>query len=173
MKAYCDANHGASEDRKSISGIVHTLAGGAVSCQSKKQSTVTISSTEADYMALLQATKETIWINGLLHELGRNARNGELIHEDNKGAISLTHNPEYHARPKHLDIQYHFITKRMEDGVIDLEYCPTKDMIADALTKPLTRDRHWQLISMMGMETSEQFQSGSIGIAGTATAILE
>jgi hypothetical protein len=90
MKVYCDADHGASEDRKSISGIAHTLASGAVSYQSKKQSTVAISSTEAEYMALLQAVKESIWINRLLDELGRSARNGMLIYEDNQGAIACT-----------------------------------------------------------------------------------
>jgi hypothetical protein len=94
-----------------------------------------------------------------------------LIYEDNKGAISLVQNPEYHVRTKHLDIQYHFIIECVEDGVIDLEYCSTKDMVADVLTKPLTRERHWQLISQMGMETSKQFQSGSVGIAGTVAII--
>jgi hypothetical protein len=52
----------------------------------------------------------------------------------------------------------------VENGTIELEYCPTREMVADALTKPLVKDSHWQLISMMGMETSEQFQSGSVGM---------
>jgi hypothetical protein len=164
MKVYCNADHGASEDRKSISGIAHTLAGGAVSYQSKKQSTIAISSTEAEYIALLQAVKESIWINRLLDELGRSARNGRLIYEDNRGAIALAHNPKYHTRTKHIDIQYYFIRECVENGTIELEYCPTREMIADALTKPLVKDRHWQLISMMGVETSEQFQSGSVGM---------
>ena len=162
MEAYCDADHGTSEDRKSISGIVHILAGGPVSYQSKKQSSIATSSTEAEYMALLFATKETIWINRLLGKLGRVAENGNIIREDNQGAIALAHNPEYHARIKHIDIQYHFVRECVEKGLIELQYCSTKDMIADVLTKALARDRHRELISKMGMESIVQFKSGSV-----------
>ena len=109
LKGYSDADWGAGEDRKSISGYIFILAGGAVSWSSKKQSTIALSSMEVEYIALVQAVKESIWIQRLLSDLGRKAEDQDLIREDNQGAIALAHNPEYHARTKHIDIQYHFI----------------------------------------------------------------
>jgi hypothetical protein len=161
MKAYTDADYAAGEDRRSISGMVITLAHGTVSYQSKKQSTVATSTTESEYVAAANAVKELIWIKSLLKELKREAEGQNTLLSDSQGAIALAHNPEYHARTKHIDVQHHFIRECVENGTIQLKYCPTKDMVADALTKALPRDRHWALIKQMGMETLEQFRSGS------------
>ena len=152
LEMYCDADWGNGEDRKSIGAYIGTLAGGAITWKAKKQSTVAASSTEAEYMALLQTTKESIWIQRLLSELGRTAENAEVIYDDSQGAIALAHNPEHHARTKHIDIQYHFVRDCVESGKIKLEYCPTVDMVADALTKPLAKERHQKLIKRMGLE---------------------
>src|SRR5205814_4307462 len=73
IEGYSDADHADGEDRKSISGFVFMLGGGAISWMSKKQCTVALSSTEAEYMALLQAVKENIWIQQLLNDLNRTA----------------------------------------------------------------------------------------------------
>jgi hypothetical protein len=115
-------------------------------------------------MALLQAVKESIWINRWLDELRQSTRNGRLIYEVNQGAIVLVHNLKYHTRTKYINIQYHFMKACMENGTIELEYRPTREIVTDALTKPFVKDMHWQLISVMGMEPSERFQSGSVGI---------
>jgi hypothetical protein len=152
LEAYSDSDWGASEDRRSISEYIFILAGGAISWQSKKQSTVASSSTEGEYMALLQAVKEIIWIQRFLSDIGREAENQDLIKEDNQGAIALAHNPQYHARTKHIDIQYHFVRECVENGKVRLEYCPTMDMVADGLTKALGRDRHHDLAAKMGLE---------------------
>jgi hypothetical protein len=167
LKAYADADYAAGEDRRSISGMVITLANGTVSYQSKKQSTVATSTTESEYVAAANAVKELIWIKSLLKELGREdeAEGQDTLLSDSQGAIALGRNPEYHARTKHIDVQYHFIRECVENGTIQLKYCPTKDMVADALTKALPRDRHWALIRQMGMETLEQFRSGSEGLS--------
>ena len=66
----------------------------------------------------------------------------------------LASNPEYYARTKHIDIQYHFVHKCVENGDIELEYCPTADMVADALTKALPKKRHWLLLEKMGMNAT-------------------
>ncbi len=103
-------------------------------------------------MALLQATKESLWIQRLLNELGRTAENANVIYEDNQGAIALANNPEHHAQTKHIDVQYHFVRDSVENERVKLEYCPTADMVADALTKPLARIRHQEMMKRMGLE---------------------
>ena len=151
LELYCDADWADGEDRKSISAHTAKLAGGAVSWRAKKQATGAMSSEGAGYMALLQATKESLWIQRLLDKLGRTAENPNIIYTDNQGAIALAHNPEHHARTKHVDIQYHFVRNCVEDGTTRLEYCPTEDMVADGLTKALGPERLRKLARMMGM----------------------
>jgi hypothetical protein len=154
LKAYVDADWGASENRRSAGGYVFILAGGAISWSCKKQDTVALSSTEAEYMALVQATKESIWLQRLFKELGRKVEDEKQILEDNQGAIALANNPAYHARTKHIDIRYHFVRECVENGDITLTYCNTKDMVADALTKALPKERHWILLGKMGMKNT-------------------
>ena len=151
LEGYSDADWGAGEDRKSISGYVFTLAGGAISWSSKKQSTTALSTTEAEYIALVQAAKESIWIQGLLKELGFTTVDSNLIYGDNQGSIALANNPEYHARTKHIDIQYHFIRECVQNNKINLKYCPTADMVADGMTKALPKERHMDLLAKMGV----------------------
>ena len=69
----------------------------------------------------------------------------------------MAHNLEYHARTKYIDVQYHFIRKCVEMGKVKLVYCPTEEIVADVLTKPLARDRHWDLVGKMGLQSMEDF----------------
>ena len=155
---WSDANWGREEGRESVSGFVGTLAGGAVTYSSKKQVTVALSSTESEYMALLHALKERIWLLRFLREIGYNIDDQNLIYCDNQSAIA--HNPQHHARTKHIDIQYYFVRNCVEDGTTRLEYCPTGDMLADGLTKALGPDRHRRLARMMGMGTWQKKEKG-------------
>ena len=94
------------------------------------------------------------------------AKNPNIIYTDNQGAIALAHNPEHHARTKHVDIQYHFVRNCVEDGTTRLEYCPTEDMVADGLTKALGPERHRKLARMMGMgvwQKSEDYAITKVG----------
>jgi hypothetical protein len=151
LQGFSDADYGTTEDRRSVSAYLYTLYGGTITWMAKKQSTVALSTTEAEYIALTQAVKESIWIQRILRELGRDAKDGNVIHEDNQGAIALAHNPEFHARTKHIDIQYHFVCNCVQDGTTQLLYCPTTEMVADQLTKPLSATRHRFLIGKMGI----------------------
>jgi len=155
LKGWSDASWGAEEGRESVSGYVFTLAGGAISWSSKKQSSVALSSTESEYMAILHALKEQIWIHRLLKELRYDINDQNAIYTDSQSAIALAHNPEHHARTKHIDFQYHFIRNRVEEGTTCLEYCPTEDMVADDLTKSLGPERHRKLVRMMGMQRGD------------------
>ena len=90
-----------------------------------------------------------------------------LIGNPTKMHSTLT---EFHATTKHIDVQHHFIQECIEKGSIKLEYYPTKNMVADALTKALPRERHKELMARMGLENIEHFKSGGVGILGVSNA---
>jgi hypothetical protein len=108
---YCDADWGGDlEDKRSTIGFVFMIGGGAISWSSKRQPTIALSTTEAEYMANTQAIKETIWITKLMMDLGyMEEKKVMVIRCDNQGAISLTKNPTHQARTKHIDVQNHFV----------------------------------------------------------------
>src|SRR5579859_6527020 len=161
LNFWSDANWGGEEGRESVPGFVATMAGGAVTYSSKKQGSVALSTTESEYMALLHTLKEQIWLLRFLSELSYDISNQNIIYCDNQSAIALAHNPEHHARTKHIDIQYHFVRNCVEDGTTQLEYCPTEDMVADGLTKTLGPERHKKLARMMGMGVWKAKGNGS------------
>jgi hypothetical protein len=103
---------------------------------------VSTSTTEAEYVALCQGSKEAVWFRGLLRETGFTQYLGDSldvqIYSDNQGCIALAENPKGHSRSKHIGVQYHYTRQLVEYKKIKLDYCPTKDMLADVLTKPLS-----------------------------------
>jgi len=139
VSGFTDADWGSSDDRRSIGGYTFLFCGAAVCWNSKKQATVALSSTEAEYMALTQAVKESLWLQGILSDLGAEGHVPDVksIYADNQGAIALARNPEFHARTKHINIQYHFIREHIENQEIQLRYCPISEMRADIFTKAL------------------------------------
>ena len=96
------------------------LRGGAITWSSRKQSSVALSTVEAEYMALSVATQEAIWLRQLQEELGVTEPGPTLIYEDNQGAISMANNPVFHKRTKHVQICYHFVHEAVEYEVIAL-----------------------------------------------------
>ncbi len=98
--------------------------------------------TKAEYMASTQATKETIWMTKLMKELGyMKEKKAMVIWCDNQGAISLMKNLTQHVQTKHIDVQHHFVRKRVENGEVTFEYHLTNDKVADVLTKALSKER--------------------------------
>jgi hypothetical protein len=149
---YSDADWGANDaSRRSISGYCFKLGEGTISWSSRRQTSVALSSTEAEYMALTQATKEALWLKRFLTELGRNRIGAVKLMVDNQGCMALAKNPEFHSRTKHIDIQCHFIREVVANQEAVLEYCPTREMVADVLTKPLPRDKHQWCTKAMGV----------------------
>ena len=80
----------------------------------------------------------------------RRGEHATRIYSDNQGALRLTGNPEFHARSKHIDVQYHYVRELKEAGAIDVEYVPTGKMAADCLTKPLKRQKFTENLEMVG-----------------------
>jgi hypothetical protein len=140
--------------RKSTSGYLFKLGNGAVSWSSKRQPTVALSSCEAEYMAATQCVKEAIWLQGLLREIGYQGKDKDTVqlYGDNMGALALAQNPEYHARSKHIDVQWHFVREKLQEERVKIEYLPTGEMVADGLTKPLGKEKFRDFIKLMGME---------------------
>jgi len=152
LEGWCDADFGGDiKDRKSTSGYIFKLGGSCISWSSKKQPTVALSSTEAEYLATTQAAKEAIWLHRLLSQLGHKQALPIIINEDNQSCIALSRNPVFHSRTKHLDVQAHFIRDQTTKGTVALEHCPTKLMIADFLTKPISKKQLEKLNKLAGI----------------------
>ena len=147
------------DDRHSTTGNVFIMAGGAISWLSRKQPVVSFSTTEAEYVSLCTATQEAVWLRKLLSDIKAVPTRPTTIREDNQGAIAVARNPVSHARTKHIHIKYHYVREALNNGVIELVYCPTEQMTADILTKPLPHSRYEVLRSDMGLkEFSSQFK---------------
>jgi KUP system potassium uptake protein len=129
------------------------LAGSPISWQAKKQSTIALSTAEAEYAALTQAAKEAIWLQNLLKDLRMSKYAPRVINVDNQGTIALANNPIHHARTKHLDVQLQFVRDSIENGIIELQYCPTDVMFADIMTKALAKDKHATMRKLIGMDS--------------------
>ena len=139
------------DTRRSTTGYVIMLNNGAVAWRSQRQPTVALSTMEAEYMALTEATKELIWMHGLLTELGYENENPTDLFTDNQSALALSKNPVSHARAKHIDVRHHFVRDAIQNNTIWVQYIPTEDMTADSLTKALGREKHWKCTTRMGL----------------------
>ncbi|KAE8684117.1 hypothetical protein F3Y22_tig00111151pilonHSYRG00072 [Hibiscus syriacus] len=132
---YCDSDYAGDLDkRRSTTGYVFTFAKAPVSWKSTLQSTVALSTTEAEYMAVTEAVKEAIWLQGLLGELGIEQKHIK-VHCDSQSAIHLAKNQVYHARTKHIDVRYHFVREILEEGGVIIQKIRTTENPADMLTK--------------------------------------
>ena len=126
-------------DRHSTTGNLFMMSGAAIDWLSKKQPVVALSTTEAEYVALSAATQEVVWLSRLLTYIKAPLQRPILIKEDNQGTIAVARNPVSHKRTKNIDIKFHHVREALEDEIIDLMHCPTEQMTADILTKPLAR----------------------------------
>ncbi|GKB11950.1 retrovirus-related pol polyprotein from transposon TNT 1-94 [Tanacetum coccineum] len=125
---------------KSTTGYVFTLSGGTVSWVLKLQSVVAMSTTEAEYVAAAQASKEAVWLKMLLEELGYKQEKITLFC-DNQSALYLARNPTFHSKTKHIRVQYHFVREKVEEGTVDMRKIHTDDNVADCLTKAINCDK--------------------------------
>jgi hypothetical protein len=149
--AYADADWASDHiSRKSVTGYIIKLAGGAVSWVSRKQKTVALSSTEAEYMCLSDTTRQIVWIESLFKELNFDISNVALC-GDNQGAIFLASNPAQEHRSKHIDIRYHYIRECVEGKKVILHYVPTTEQIADIMTKCLSYDKFKKFRNQLGI----------------------
>ena len=148
---YADADFaGDRMDRKSTSGTCQFLGGSLVSWSSRKQTSVALSTTEAEYVAAGSCCTQILWMIQSLNDYEIRFRNVSIMC-DNTSAIMISKNPVLQSRTKHIEIRHHFIRDHIEKCEIELIHIDTKEQIADIFTKPLNTQQHNELRFKLGM----------------------
>ncbi|XP_019159718.1 PREDICTED: uncharacterized protein LOC109156337 [Ipomoea nil] len=155
LHAFSDSDWaGSPDDRKSTSGFAIFLGSNLISWSCRKQRTVARSSTEAEYKALADVAAEVTWLVSLLKEIGFSPTSPPRLWCDNLGATYLCANPVFHARTKHVEIDYHFVRDKVAKKEIQVHFISTKDQIADIFTKPLASTRFSLLRDKLNISTA-------------------
>ena len=166
LVGYSDADYaGDVETRRSTTRYVFQLAGGPITWAGQRQKLVTLSTTQAEYVAASVTSREAIWLRKLLSDIGCPCVGATVIFVDNQSAIRLVRNPELHKRTKHIDIRYHYIREKVEEKKLKVMYVQTEQQKADIFTKALTRERLCMLRENISMnECRTRKNGGSIGV---------
>ncbi|CAL5357308.1 unnamed protein product [Camellia sinensis] len=152
LVGYADSDYaGDLEDRKSTSGYVFMLGSGAVAWSSRKQPIVTLSTTEAEFVAAAACASQAVWMKRILEKLSLEESKCTAILCDNSSTIKLSKNPVLHGRSKHIDVRFHFLRDLTRERAVELVYCGTQDQLADMMTKPLTLDAFQRSRSQLGV----------------------
>ncbi|KAF0702583.1 hypothetical protein AaE_015838 [Aphanomyces astaci] len=138
LSAYVDANYAMCVDtRRCISGFFTLFFGSPVSWLAKKQPLVTLSTTEAEFVALALCIQELLYLRQLASELQQTSDQPVLVDEDNQSTIKIATNAELHGRSKHIDVRYMFVRDLVDSGEFQLKWCSSGNQLADFFTKPL------------------------------------
>ena len=146
---YVDSDFADDRDkRRSTTGYVFSMDGGAISWESKLQSVVSLSTTEAEYITVAHTCKETIWLKKLLRDF-KVKQDMMRVNCDNQSALHLMKNPTFHSQTKHIDIRYHFVRDVVDDGLVSLLKIHTDANPTDVLTKSMAREKfNWSKASL-------------------------
>ncbi|SGY96883.1 BQ5605_C035g11368 [Microbotryum silenes-dioicae] len=163
LMVYSDASFADdSESRRLVGAYASMLAGGVISWQSKQQSMIATSTTEAEILSASSATREAIWLRRLAGDVGIPQAQPTIIQEDNAACIQIAKDPVDHMQTKHFDIAHLFVQERVASGEVELEYCPTHVNAVDIMTKPLGFQRFDQLRALLGMVSLVSLTGGSV-----------
>ena len=153
LTAYSDADHAGCQDtRRSTSGGAQFLGEKLVSWSTKKQLSTSISSTEAEYIAMSSCCAQILWMRSQLTDYGYDFTKIPM-YCDNKSAIALSCNNVQHSRSKHIDIRHHFIREQVEKGIVELYFVKSDFQLADIFAKALPRERFEFILPCLGMKS--------------------
>jgi len=154
---YVDASYNCYIDGKGHYGYTICIGrnNGSICAKSSKMKIVALSSTEAEYVALCHAVSQLIFLRELMNQLGFGSNRPSIIYEDNLSCIKMVYGQLNHQTTKHINVRYHFTKDQVEKGTVEIIHCPTEEMIADVLTKPLAADQH-QYLSLRILNHSMQ-----------------
>jgi hypothetical protein len=156
LKAFSDSDFaGDTETRKSVSGFIIYLCGVAISWRSKGQKSVSLSSTEAEYMAISEVAMEILYIVGILKFLGVPLKYPIEVQVDNIGAVYLSKNATTGNRTKHIDTRYHFVREYIEDGIVKVIFVRSEENDADIFTKNLNTETFNKHCESIGLRDEE------------------
>ena len=154
LHGFIDADWASNiNNRKLMFGFIFILAGATISWSSKKQPIITLSSTEAEYIAAAHAAKEAVWLRQLLTVLSLDLTDPTTLHINNQSAIAIARNPEFHNHTKHIEVRHHFLRQLVDEGHVSPTYLPMGDQITDVLTKGLSHEKHEKFSMDMGLAT--------------------
>lgn len=142
---------GDGSDRKSTSGYVFNFSSSPFFWSSKKQSTIALSTTEAEYRGAANAATQVVWLQGLISEFGIQYPLPTIIFCDNQGSIQISIDLFQRKRTKNIEIHMHYIHGMIHDRVISLQYCPTEQQVAYIFTKSFTEKKFSELRAMLGV----------------------
>lgn len=163
ISAFSDSDWaGDSTDRRSTTGYCIFLGPNLVSWSAKKQTTVARSSTEAEYRALAHTATDLSWIQQLMGELQLPIFTPFTIWCDNMSAIALAHNPVFHARTKHIEVDYHFLRDKVLQKQLHIQHIGTHDQLVDLFTKPLSAARFLFLTSKLMVRSRPMSLQGGV-----------
>ena len=154
LEGYTDADGSTQEHQCAILGYTFLMNGGMISWSSKKQELITLSTAESEYVAATHAAKEVLWLCWLIGEIYQPLTHLIPLYSDLHSVITLTQDGSYHTCTKHIDIRYHFIRFIIQNGSINLIYCPTNNMAADMLTKLLLNIKAKHFAQSLGLQPS-------------------
>lgn len=143
---------GDTNDRKSTTGYIIRLYENVIYWKSRKQNSVTKSSTAAEYVALSEATSEILLVKEILKSFKLNISNPVQVYEDNSGAVAITKYGNYTKNAKHIEIQYHFVHENFLAKVIDVIKIKTEDNLADILTKALGKRKFIYIRNLLNLK---------------------
>ena len=150
--AYVDADYGGCRDtRRSTSGYVFTMAGGAVTWSSKRQATVALSTVEAEYVSMSRCAQQMAWMQTWLDEVKVEHVLPGIIKGDSRGAIALAKTTKDHGKVKHIDIRHHYLRELVKSKSILFEQVPYSGNLADLFTKLLAHDHHHSLLTLLNI----------------------